>query len=612
MANWSTVSIPFNGVYRPLGDTYNPLLTNGTCNSMEGWRIKNGSLMLTEGLAAGLVNQSYFQSQPVQWLDNYASSYYYVTNRELRKVAASESQISSTFMASSPTTRLTSVQFRGMILVASETQGLRWINPATDAFRTVGITAPTSSPTVAAGSAGLLTGVYKYCVTFVDDQGNESNTYLTNGIANYGTVTVTEKQISLSAIPTGGAGVLYRRIYRTISQGEQFLYLTQINDNTTTTYTDNNEDTSLGSPLQYDNTNPISTIRQIFTSGQRIYLVDGSDGRTLWASKIDPFTATPDWQHYPTTLSIKLPFDATNNPFQAGFELNSFIYAASRRSIYRILGDADTGVSVKKALDDGLFGKMAFVMLPNKVAYVSSTRRLKLWDGETEPVDIGSNVQYYLSQMLEDTGLYNVSLVFDEEENFIQVYFNTSGGLKAIRVDLSTGNAWDVPTSIQIPLFDKYTKGILGTIVGNTTIMGESGYKNQGSRYATQTAEWHGITPAPGKDCYFGRIKLECKATPIVSFVPPTLKVEWSVNDSPFFTTKYVDLSRDNLSPSGGPKKVTYVPIHRRGETLKIKVSSVDNNASLNNNVEIYQISIEVEGAQSKQDHRSYPVDKEQ
>jgi hypothetical protein len=613
MGKWKELNLAFNGVYRPNVDAFNPLEASEQYYSMEGWKIQKNVLRLTEGEEACLTYQANKVAEQVCWLQDHGttSKYYYIDENELWQVTSTaEAQVTPTLWGSHPTLRSSSTLFRNRFLIADPTQGLVWLNPTTNDWRAVGITAPAASPTVAAGTSGVLTGRYRYVVTFVDDQGHESNTYG----SNYAEITVTESKVNLSAIPTGGTGVSYRRIYRTIAQGEAFYYLAQINDNTTTTYTgDNAEDGSLGSPLQYDNTNPVLTISQIFSTGNRVYLVDGSDGRTLWISKIDPFTATPDWQHYPSDLSIKLPFDITDNPFQAGWELNSYIYVASRHSIHRILGDPGTGIAVKKVLDEGLFGRFSFVLLGDKVAYVDENKHLKLWDGDTEPKDIGVNVQDFLNDMVVDSGFNNVSLVYDAAENAVQVYYKKSSGYGSVRVDLGTGAAWDSATALQIPLYVIPASQIIGTRASDTTVYGESGYKYGGTRRTTQTIETHAIVPNPGKTTYFGRIKIEARALPIVSYVPPTLKVEWAANDSPTFTSKYVDLTKDDMvssSPNVPVRKVVYVPIYRNAESIQIKLSSVNNSASLDNCVEIFRISIEAEDEQSKSDRRDWRADK--
>jgi hypothetical protein len=55
------------------------------------------------------------------------------------------------------------------------------------------------------------------------------------------------QQVTLSAIPTGPTGTQARRIYRTLPGDTKFKYLTELSDNTTTTFVDVTPDGSLGS-----------------------------------------------------------------------------------------------------------------------------------------------------------------------------------------------------------------------------------------------------------------------------------------------------------------------------------------------------------------------------
>ena len=104
------------------------------------------------------------------------------------------------------------------------------------------ITAPSTlvTATLVTTSGNLSVGVYKYIVEFVSPLGNSyPNSPRTV------TTTSTQLQVNLSAIPIGATGVTARKIYRTKVGGSDYYLLTTINDNTTTTYTDNIADTSL-------------------------------------------------------------------------------------------------------------------------------------------------------------------------------------------------------------------------------------------------------------------------------------------------------------------------------------------------------------------------------
>lgn len=109
---------------------------------------------------------------------------------------------------------------------------------------TSAIVAPVAAPTVAvAASAGNLgIGDYYYKVAFGDANGNISAPSVASLVA---TTSGGNQQVNLSVIPTGAAGVTKRFIYRTKVDGAEYFLLATINDNTTTTYTDNIADTSI-------------------------------------------------------------------------------------------------------------------------------------------------------------------------------------------------------------------------------------------------------------------------------------------------------------------------------------------------------------------------------
>jgi hypothetical protein len=108
--------------------------------------------------------------------------------------------------------------------------------------RKMGITAPVSAPTVALGVAGALTGDYLYKFAYV----NSSTGHISNGSPVSASITTTSDKVDLSDIAASADPQVDKiNIYRTTDGGATFLYLTQI-DNGTTTYTDNAADSTLG------------------------------------------------------------------------------------------------------------------------------------------------------------------------------------------------------------------------------------------------------------------------------------------------------------------------------------------------------------------------------
>ncbi|HFC10711.1 MAG TPA: DUF5011 domain-containing protein, partial [Candidatus Kaiserbacteria bacterium] len=120
-----------------------------------------------------------------------------------------------------------------------------------------------SAPTVAVNAtSGNLTGDYRYRITFVTADGETSMG------ASSAVVSPSAEEVDLTNIPTGSSKVTARKIYRTVANAS-YPYLAQyvatISDNTTTTYTDNLADSSLGAYAPGNNT----TGSALYTNGTK-------------------------------------------------------------------------------------------------------------------------------------------------------------------------------------------------------------------------------------------------------------------------------------------------------------------------------------------------------
>ncbi len=112
-----------------------------------------------------------------------------------------------------------------------------------------------------AGAGNVDDGTHKYKITYINDTGETELGAVSN------TVTVADKstngKISLTSIPISTSGsVIARKIYRTKAGDTDYYLLTTINDNTTTTYTDNTADASLGGVIANNREN--SSFGKIF------------------------------------------------------------------------------------------------------------------------------------------------------------------------------------------------------------------------------------------------------------------------------------------------------------------------------------------------------------
>lgn len=152
-------------------------------------------------------------------------------------------------------------------------------------FTRHGIPAPTATSTVGSQAVGVLTGDFRYKVTYV-------NSALVEGDVSPVTATFTAAGATLrvSAIPVAPAsfGVNQRRLYRTTVGGTVFKRLTTINDNTTTTYDDNTADVDLGANAPTDNGEP-PKYSVCLAHQDRIWCNDPANPNFVWYSEL----ATP-------------------------------------------------------------------------------------------------------------------------------------------------------------------------------------------------------------------------------------------------------------------------------------------------------------------------------
>ena len=119
------------------------------------------------------------------------------------------------------------------------------------------VTVALASPAVA---GNVDNGLHRYAVTFVTADGETDAGIVSSG------VTVADKdvngKVALTAIPLGGSLVTSRKLYRTAAAGSTYLLLATLADNTTTIYTDNIADSSLGAGAPSTNTtaDPLLTV----------------------------------------------------------------------------------------------------------------------------------------------------------------------------------------------------------------------------------------------------------------------------------------------------------------------------------------------------------------
>lgn len=187
----------------------------------------------------------------------------------------------STGGAGATETNVTNIRLRLNVASAANTfSGVLWDKMFSQAAGT---------PSAAAGSAGSLTGTYTYRVAFLTEFG-----LVSNGSPSSASVTVAAKQMSLTALPVStDTQVVARLIYRDINGDGLYRFVGQIDDNVTTTYTDNVADASLGDtdlPLAGDglfDSTPPGRLHAACVYQNRVIGIDADDRFRLIIGDVD-------------------------------------------------------------------------------------------------------------------------------------------------------------------------------------------------------------------------------------------------------------------------------------------------------------------------------------
>jgi uncharacterized phiE125 gp8 family phage protein len=163
-----------------------------------------------------------------------------------------------------------------------------------------------SAPTVAlvspAAPGNVDNGAHRYLATYVTADGETQA-----GVAS-AAVTVTDKTVNgkvlVSSIPLGGASVTARKLYRTAAGGSTYMLLATIADNTTTSYTDNIADASLGAGAPATNTTGDPLLNMLISAARQhaeVYLK-----RKLITQTLDLYLdCFPGW-----TLKLPVPIQS--------------------------------------------------------------------------------------------------------------------------------------------------------------------------------------------------------------------------------------------------------------------------------------------------------------
>ena len=223
---------------------------------------------------------------------------------------------------------------------------------------------------------GKRKNAYRYKVSFVNKRGQESEPSVASGMTTFENGNdiylmdeLLNDDFSLSnedgrtfirvSIPTGPAGTVARRVYRTqtlyngsnalssLSRGDNFYFLDEIQDNVTATFEDGKPDAFLGSLLFPEDFGPIPSGVKFLSSFKNTMFVAGQSGSEVsYSAPLLPEVFPRD--------NVFFIGDANEGPITGMYPTRNALVVFKQKGIYLIKGDPASGfASVTLTLDTG-------------------------------------------------------------------------------------------------------------------------------------------------------------------------------------------------------------------------------------------------------------------
>lgn len=250
-----------------------------------------------------------------------------------------------------------------------------------------GIVAPTTAPSLAASGVSLMTGTYRYCVTFGSADCESSQGEISAPI------TVTNQGVQLSAIPVSiDPQVTQRNIYREGGTIGEFLLIHTINDNTTTTYLDTLSDANVvGQQLTIFRDPPLP-FTYIATHQERIWgWGTPSDPSIVYYSNLnEPYAFNYD------TGTLPVGENSFNDVATGMNSLGSVLLLNKRRTLYAVYGSTDADFIAVKQSDTGCRSGKTVASLDGTAAWLN---RRGVWFSTGSAPQIASDGTYQQSNI---------------------------------------------------------------------------------------------------------------------------------------------------------------------------------------------------------------------
>lgn len=615
--------IPLKGYVNNNGSPIEKVGTLEVCSNWLKWKgmLKQPPCPTQYGGNAANAHSAIFHR------DNNAAGWLIYTNgRDILKIDDSNNANVVTIAANQfASNNLTNLQwpvdrFYKHIFFGTDHDGLHFYYPdgyGNNYVGKAGVAAPANAATATTGNVGGMTGQYELVYTYVNERGHES----APSPASNSTCTA-DHTIVWGNIAAGPTGTVSRKLYRTVNDGALFLYLTTLNDNTTTTYEDGNDDSSLGAEVDFEGSDaPPTVIRGMAVAGSRLYLLDNSS--KIWASKVDTQTSLPNWEAYPSNLATQIPAGESSDQVQDIFTLNEIVFAATRNRVFKLVGDPYTGTQVVKVANVGLFSRRSWCYVDSDRRYVymlTSNYKIVRMDSEGNWQEMGQDIlgalQGISNYKAPDLG-DSVDITLDSNLGLILLHCAVSGynNNTTLILDLSRGEWSQVDWPYMFSLMDDTELKFFGYVKGTGFKYHDaSKFLNGAAYYTTQTVTTYPFF-LPDRLMTVGRIGIVGRGLPSVGGVPPMLLVEYAVDNNEQWKGEYVSFSRDGRTLAArqvSQELVTaFLPVHRTVQSLSVRLTAPQNAAAVQG-FEIYEIYLEIEEAEeTHESNRRAERDKE-
>lgn len=312
-------------------------------------------------------------------------------------------------------------------------------------------TAPTAAPTVAVGAAGALTGTYGVKYTFAIRNLDEV-IIAESGFSASASVALTADKLAVSVIQVMSGLVtadiedryeIVRRLYRTTAGGSVYFLWHTIEDNTTTTYSGDESDASLGA-IAADSLGTAPYLSHIASFRERLFGVDDSSNREkLLYSESGLRWAWPD-DNFFTAPQVK---GDSQSGITALIPRREALGIAKSNMLIQLTGTSDDDFRlVTLSTTIGATNQESVAIYRDQVYFLGQDGVYRWGDGGIDCVSDGKVRSWFTTDDYFDRTRFDEAFaIIDVLDKSYKLYLVTAGGETVdtwVELDLETGTWW--------------------------------------------------------------------------------------------------------------------------------------------------------------------------